>query len=409
MVKFNMKVSSRDVRLVLGAQALRAFAYGLGTVLLGRTLASLHFSTIWVGAIFGSIISGTAIASIVIAKFGDYFGRRRSYALMYAMLALTGAVYAFSSNSWAFLYIGILGVMSTDVIESGPFTSIEQSMLSSVLSGRKRINGFGIYNAVAAISGSFGALCAVLPELTRKIFHISLSDQRWFLVFVPVSILGFLLALALGKDVETGANTTTASRTRHLRGLIASRKSVRKLALLFSIDSFAGGLTISAFIAYWLTVHFHASSYAIAITFSLLGMLQTASFLIAPFLAHRFGLLKTMVFTHLPSNILLGAIAFAPTLKWALLLLAMRTCLSQMDIPTRQAYVMELVTPSERTAAAAYTNTARYVTRPLGPLAGSALQNISIGLPFLAGGLIKIGYDLFLWSWFRKVPLRQED
>jgi MFS family permease len=403
-----MQPSSRNVRLVLGAQALRAFAYGLGTVLLGRTLAALHFSAIWVGAIFGSIILGTAIASLVIAKFGDRFGRRRSYALMYAMLALTGCVYALSGTSWVLLVVGVLGVMSTDVIESGPFTSLEQSMLSSVLSGRKRINGFGIYNAVAAISGSFGALCAVLPELTRKVFHTSLGDQRWFLIFVPVSIFGLILAMLLGNDVESGAAVATLENGQK-SGLHASKKTVRKLALLFSLDSFAGGLTISAFIAYWLTVHFHASSYAIATTFSLLGLLQTASFLIAPFLAHRFGLLATMVFTHLPSNILLGAIAFAPTLKWALVLLALRTCLSQMDVPTRQAYVMELVTPSERTAAAAYTNSARYVTRPLGPVAGSALQGISIGLPFLASGLIKIGYDLILWGWFRRVPLRENE
>jgi MFS family permease len=403
-----MQPSSRNVRLVLGAQALRAFAYGLGTVLLGRTLASLHFSTIWVGAIFASIILGTAIASIVIAKFGDHFGRRQSYALMYVLLALTGCVYALSGSSWALLLIGVLGVMSTDVIESGPFTSLEQSMLSSVLSGRKRINGFGIYNAVAAISGSLGALCAVLPELTRKLFHNSLSDQRWFLLFLPVSILGLVLALLLSDDVESGVKTAS-TESRHKGGLHASRKSVQKLALLFSVDSFAGGLTISAFISYWLTVHFHASSYAIAITFSLLGLLQTASFLIAPLLAHRFGLLATMVFTHLLSNIFLGAIAFAPTLKWALLLLTMRTCFSQMDVPTRQAYVIELVTPNERTAAAAYTNTARYVTRPLGPLAGSALQGIAIGLPFFVGGLVKIGYDLILWDWFRKITLRQDD
>jgi predicted MFS family arabinose efflux permease len=178
-----------------------------------------------------------------------------------------------------------------------------------------------------------------------------------------------------------------------------------RLASLFALDSFGGGLAVSAFVAYWLRVRFDASGTVIGLTFFAIGLLQTASFLIAPRLADRFGLLHTMVFTHLPSNVLLAAVAFAPNLAAAIALLLARTLLSQMDVPARQTYVMVLVDPEERTPAAAYTNTARYVTRPLGPPLAVAAEQIAIGLPFVLAGAIKSVYDVTLWRWFRRVQV----
>ena len=178
-----------------------------------------------------------------------------------------------------------------------------------------------------------------------------------------------------------------------------------RLAGLFALDSFGGGFVVQAFVAYWLAQRFGASLGVVGVVFFAVGVLQTGSFLVAPRLAERFGLLHTMVFTHLPSNVLLAAIAFAPTLGIAVALLLARTVLSQMDVPTRQAYVMALVTPEERTAAAAYTNTARYIVRPIGPLLAGAAQSIALGLPFLIAGSIKSVYDLVLWRWFSHVEL----
>jgi hypothetical protein len=179
---------------------------------------------------------------------------------------------------------------------------------------------------------------------------------------------------------------------------------VGRLSGLFAVDSFAGGITVSAFIAYWLTTRFDASANTVALTFAALGLPQTASFLLAPLIADRIGLLATMVFTHLASDAFLVAVAFAPTLPIAIGLLLARTSLSQMDVPTRQAYVMALVDPAERTAAAAYTGTVRYLTRPFGPpLAGLTLA-LNVGLPFVLSGTLKAGYDLTLWAWFRHIP-----
>src|SRR5215204_3250164 len=338
-----MRGLSRDVRLVLAGQALRGFAYGLGAVLLGRSLAQLQLGELRTGLVLAATVAGTAFASLLVARHADRFGRRRSYALLYLLLAGTGLVFAYADMAWPLILAGLAGALSTEVIESGPFTSLEQAMLATDLTGRRRLQGFGLYNAVAAIAGSLGALAAALPEPARDVWPGAPADQRWFLLFIPVGVPGTLLAGRLGAAVEAAAGPGARPS-----GLTRSRRTVTRLSALFAVDSFAGGIAVSAFIAYWLTVHFDASGTTVAVTFAVLGMLQAASFLLAPLLADRIGLLNTMVFTHLPSNALLAAVAFAPTLPVAIALLVARTLLSQMDVPTRQAYVMALVAPHER-------------------------------------------------------------
>jgi predicted MFS family arabinose efflux permease len=187
-----------------------------------------------------------------------------------------------------------------------------------------------------------------------------------------------------------------------------SRRTVFGLSALFAADAFGGGFVIQSFIAFWFRRHFDVSTEALGLVFFTLGLLQAASFLVASRLAERFGLLNTMVFTHLPSNVLLMLIPLAPNAALAIALLLVRFALSQMDVPTRQAYVVALVDSDERTAAAAYTNTARYIVRPMGPVLAGASQQLAFGLPFFLGGGIKAVYDLALWAWFRRVPLTTE-
>jgi predicted MFS family arabinose efflux permease len=186
---------------------------------------------------------------------------------------------------------------------------------------------------------------------------------------------------------------------------VTSRPTVLRLSGLFAVDSFGGGFVVQAFIAYWLARRFGASAATVGAVFFAVGVLQTVSFLAAARLGQRFGLLRTMVFTHLPSNVLLICVPFAPNFGIAVALLLARTTLSQMDVPTRQAYVMALVPPDERTAAAAYTNTARYVVRPVGPLLAGATLSVGLAAPFVLAGSIKSIYDLTLWRWFSHVPL----
>jgi MFS family permease len=395
-----------DARRVLLAQALRALAYGFGSVLLGVTLDERGLSSTEAGLVIAAVVAGTVLASMFVGRYADRIGRRRCYIVLYVLLAGVGVAFALSDAAWLLILFALTGALSTEVVESGPFTSLEQAMLATELSGQERVRGFGVYNAVASAGGSLGALAAGGLSLLHDWWAGAPANGRFFLVFVPVALAGALVARTLTDGIEVEPHAVPRERAPAQLG--ASRPIVVRLAGLFAFDSFGGGFVVQAFVAYWLAQRFGASLGTVGGVFFAVGVLQTGSFLVAPRLAERFGLLNTMVFTHLPSNILLASIAFAPTLGVAVALLLARTVLSQMDVPTRQAYVMALVTPEERTAAAAYTNTARYVVRPIGPLLAGAAQSIALGLPFLLAGSIKSAYDLILWRWFSHVVLPAE-
>ncbi|MGQ0850107.1 MAG: MFS transporter [Actinomycetota bacterium] len=387
---------SPDAIRIFGAQTLRAFGYGLGAVLLGSSLEARGLTPGQVGGFLAAVVAGTVLAQIVVGRRADRWGRRRAYLALHLALAVAGIAFSFDSPLWLLIPVVLTGALSTEVIESGPFTSIEQAMLAGEFRGRQLARGFGWYNAVAAAAGSLGALAAGLSDLTVRWW----PHERWFLALTGAAIGGGIIASGLSPRVES-------ARAKEIEGkpLDRSRLLVGRLAGLFALDSFGGGFVVQSFVAYWLAVRFDATTSALGLLFFGLGILQTVSFLLAPLLADRFGLLNTMVFTHLPSNFLLAGVAFAPNLAVAIGFLLARTTLSQMDVPTRQAYLMALVDPVERTAAAAFTNTARYLVRPFGPsLAGAALA-VAPGFPFLAAGGIKIVYDLLLWRWFRRVPL----
>jgi len=388
-----------DVRLVLTSQAFRAFGYGFGSVLLASTLAERGLTSISVGVVLGALVAGTVIAQLLIARWADGWGRRRSYLTLYLALGLSGLVFASAVPLWVLVAAALTGALSAEVVESGPFTSLELSMLSGRLDTNALAAGFGWYNAIAAAAGSLGALSAAIPQLTREAWSGAPADRVWFLLLVPIAAAGMIIARRLSPSVELMTGRGRAAP------LGPSRRVVTLLAGLFGLDAFAGGFVVQTFIAFWLIDRHGASTAAVGAVFAAVGVVQTASFLAAPLIARRWGLLNTMVFTHLPSNLLLAAVAFAPNLEVAAGLLLARAALSQMDIPTRQAYVMTLVGPEERTAAIAYTNTARYLVRPIGPLVAGFMFTVTGGLPFLIAGLLKSVYDLTLWSWFRTVPL----
>src|SRR5262245_59792458 len=396
---------SLDARKVLLAQGLRALVYGFGSAHLGVVLEERGWSTARVGLLLACVVAGLALMTIVIGRYGDRVGRRRCYAGLYIALAAVGVTLASTSQLAILIPVMLTGALSTEVVESGPFTSLEQSMLASELRDHRLAAGFSIYNATAALAGSLGALLAGGPKLLRDLLPGPPSDARLFLVFVPVALLGAVVARSLSRHVEAEHGLAEPPPS----ALGRSRATVARLSFLFAVDALAGGFVIQTLIVVFLGRTFDASSGQLGLLFFGIGLIQTASFLTAPFIARRIGLLATMVITHIPSNLCLIALPFAPNVGVAIALLLVRAMLGQMDVPTRQAYVMALVDPDERTAAAAYTGTARYIARPLAPLVNAPIQAIAPGAGFVLAGTLKTLYDLVLWRWFRRVPLPEDE
>jgi MFS family permease len=387
-----------DVRLIFLVQAVRAFLYGFSSILIGSSLASSGLDATAVGAIFTAMLLGMAIASLAVGRWAESFGRRRAYVALLGVMGVAGTVFAMTGSVPMLVLAALTGTMSTDPNESGPITTLEQSMLAST-PPRERSRVYGHYNAVAYLAGAVGALAAGGPSALRDVLPALPADQRWLLV-MPIGAAACVgLAVRLSRSVEV------ASGRPGERGLQRSRAAVRRLSGLFALDAFAGGFIVGSFIVFWFGRQFGADAELMGLVFFGVGLLQAASSVAAGWLGDRIGLLNTMVFSHLPSNVLLMLIPLAPTLLVAIGLLLARSALSQMDVPARQAYVASLVDPAERTAAAGYTNAARHLVRPFGPALASLSMGMAAGIPFLVAGGLKAAYDIALYLTFRRVRL----
>ncbi|MBI3647156.1 MAG: MFS transporter [Actinobacteria bacterium] len=388
-----------DLVKILLVQALRAFAYGFGTVILGTSLAQAGLTNAQVGLVFAAMLAGMAAAALVVGAVGERIGRRRLYGLLLALMGVAGTVFALTSSLVALVAAALTGTMSTDANESGPITSLEQAMIGQA-PRETRVHVFGRYNAIAYLAGAGGALAAGAPDRFRGMVPALPADQRFLLLFPVLAAVCVLQAVRLSPAVEHGG------AERPAKPLARSRANVVRLASLFAVDAFAGGFVVTTFIVFWFERRFGVSPRLMAAVVFATGLLQAGSSIVAARVGARIGLLNTMVFTHLPSNLLLALVPIVPSLGWAIAVLLARSALSQMDVPTRQAYLAAMVDPEERTAAAAFTNTSRYVARPLGPVIGGALMGtVGLGAPFVVAGALKSVYDLVLWRVFRRVRL----
>ena len=397
---------SRDTQLLIAGQAVRGLGYGFTAVVLGSLLAAKGVSPVRAGVLLATLIGGSALSSLVVGAYGDRFGRRRAYGLFFVGVGLAGAVVATNPPLWLLFVVAVTGTLSTDVVDNGAATTLEQVMLAAEDAGTGRV--YGWYNAGGAAFGALGALGAALVGMTRS----GTGAHAWlFVALVPVGLAGAMCAVGLSEAVEASGegSTTNAGAWRERTRLGPSRGVVHRLAALFSVDAAGGGLVTTGFLSYYLAERYGVSLATLGWLFFAVSAMQAISVLVAPLIARRIGLVPTMVGTHLPSNVLLASIAFAPTFLGAAILLLARTTLSQMDVPTRQALVMTVTTPPERTAAAAATNAARYSVRPFAPLLGGVLQQVSLGAPLLVAGVVKGGYDLALWRWARHLPMLGAD
>ena len=395
---------SPDGRLILSARAVRTFAYGFQSVLLGVYLDANGFAPWQIGAVLTATLLGSAVLTAVFATTADRYGRRRMLRLSALFMAASGAAFAITTSYPLLILASLTGTVGATSGEVGPFLSLEQAILPQTTAPELRTRLFSLYNTLGALTGAAGALAAGTPALLQHWAGLAVSDA-YRVMFVAYGALAGITLWLFSRLSDRVEATKGSARGR----LNRSRGVVMRLAGLFSLDSLAGGFVVQSLIAFYFHLRWGVGPEVLGPVFLGVGLLQAVSFTVAARVSERIGLINTMVFTHLPSNVLLMAIPLAPTLPWAIALLLARHALSQMDVPVRQSYVVAVVDPDERMAAAGVTNIARNLAQSVTPvIAGAVMQVVGLGVPFLLGGGLKIVYDLLLLGMFRTVRPPEE-
>ena len=396
---------SRDGWLLFASCGVRSFAYGFLSVVLGLYLDAIGLSTTAIGWIFAAALAGGAVMTIIITTVADSFGRKSLLILGAVLMATAGWVFAISDDPVLLALAAIFGTISPSGKEVGPFLSIEQAILPETTQDQHRTAVFSAYNLIGSFLGAMGALAVSLPSL----FSIPQITGYRFLVwgYVICAVVMMVVFGFLSPAIERKPKTVSQKRAISVQ---RSRKVVAKLAGLFAVDAFAGGFIVQSIVAYWFYLRYETDLNTLGRIFFGTNLLAALSFLAAPAIARRFGLLNTMVFTHLPSNVLLLLIPLMPNLELAVVMLLVRNLLSQLDVPTRQSYAMAVVDPDERAASAGILSVARNAGAAIAPLfTGPILTVPSLGLPFLLAGGLKIIYDLWIFAVFRKVKPPEEE
>lgn len=386
------------MRLLLLGRGLRAFADGFIAVLLPAYLLALGLGTWEVGVLSTATLLGSALMTLAVGVWGHRFHHRGLLLAAAALMFVTGLSFASQSHFWPLLIVAFVGTLNPSSGDVSVFLPLEHVRLAHAAQGDARTSVFARYSLVGALCAALGSLAAAVPEVLTGFGAGLLPSLRvMFVAYGATGLAVWLLYRRLPAPPLQAAPAPPA-------GLGPSRRTVAKLAALFSLDAFAGGLLVQSLLVVWLFERFDLSVAAAGTFFFWSGLLTAFSQLAAPRVARRFGLLNTMVFTHIPSSLALIAAAFAPRLEIALGLLLVRSALSQMDVPTRSAFVMAVVTPPERTAAASYTAVPRSLASAFGPSLGGALFAAGwLAAPLVACGLLKIVYDITLLLSFRKV------
>ena len=398
--------ASADARRILAVRALRGFADGLVSVLLAGHLLRLGFTPLEVGAIVTGTLLGSAALTIALGLVGYRYTRRHVLLGAAALMLATGVGFAILRSFWPLLAVAVLGTLNPSAGDVSVFLPTEQAALAQTASGRDRTGLFAWYNLAGNFMGALGALATGLPPVLAHAYgyEINLDERSGFVLYALVAVATAAAYTGLGPGVE-------ARSAAPGRPLARSRRIVIHLAALFSLDSFGGGFVVQSLLVLWLYERFQLSVPVVGSIFFAAGILGGLSQLVSPVLASRIGLVPTMVYTHLPSNLLLVAGGLVPDARLAVTFLLLRAALSQMDVPARQAYVMAVVPPEERVAAASVTNVPRSLAAAVPPLiTGAMLTQSAVGWPLVCGGVLKALYDLLLLSQFRAVaPISEEE
>jgi MFS family permease len=395
--------TTADAAVLLSSRGVRAFADGFVSVLLPVYLLGLGFDGLQIGAVATATLVGSAALTLLVGFIAHRFRARPLLSSAALLMAATGAGFALVHGFWPLLIVAFVGTLNPSSGDVSVFLPLEQSVLSRTVSAKDRTALFARYSVVGSLIAAAGALCAGVPELIAAGGFLTIS-QAVQGMFVLYGVLG-LIALALYRRLSPSLEETQQARAP----LRESRRTVFTLAGLFALDSLGAGFVVQSLVALWLFERFGLSAATAGTIFFWTGLMSAGSYLVAVPMARRIGLVNTMVFTHLPSNIFLLLTPFMPNLPLAILLLLGRSALGQMDVPTRNSYVMAVVPPAERPAAASVTAVPRSLAQAASPLLSGYLLGVStFGWPLLIGGTLKATYDLLLLAMFAKVRPPEE-
>jgi MFS family permease len=400
---------TRDGRLLFMGRALRTFGFGYLSVILTLYLARRGLSTLQIGAVLTATLVEDALATTALAAIADRVGRRRVLMLTPLFITLAGALLALARQPWLLMIAAVVGTLSPGGQEAGPFSPLEQAALPEAARREALTRAFAWYNVCGFLPAALGALAAgAWLSAARWLGADRMAAYHGLLWLYATSGLALSLLYArLSPAVEARRHSPDV-QPAHL-GLHRSRRIVAQLAGLQAVDALAGGFVVQSLLVYWFHLRYGVGPEVLGPLFFGTNLLSAVSFLVAARVADRFGLLNTMVFTHLPSNVLLALVPLLPSLPLAAATLLARHLLSQMDVPTRQAYTMALVAPDERSAAAGFTTSARAMAQAVAPVfSGLTMARAAMGLPFFLAGGLKIAYDLALYFRFRGVSLPDE-
>jgi MFS family permease len=390
---------------LMAAKVFRGFAFGLNAVVLGLYLAALNLPGQVIGLVLSAALAGTLGLTLIIAVWGDRIGRRRLLVIGSALMLLSAVIPLVGANPVLLGLVGLSGMVAVNSSESTGLQSVDQAALPQTVPAGQSTAVFALYNLLAAAAGAVGALTVgPLVAIGQALALDGASVYApGFVTYAAAGAISTLLTLGLDQRVETG--TRLAGRFAVQR----SRRTVALLSGLFSLDALAGGFVVQSYLAFWFAERFGGQAGSVGMLFAATNVLAALSFPVAAWLAARIGLIRTMVFSHMPANLFLVGAALAPTMPLAILFILARSALSSMDVPARQAYTMAVVDPEERTATAGVTSLTRSVGHTLGPgLAGAILVPLGIGAPLIAGGVLKTIYDLSLFALFRSRPTPEE-
>jgi len=403
---------SKDGKLVLAARVTRTFAYGFLSIVLAIYLKLIGFNDIVIGLVLASTLVNSVIFTLIASFYADRLGRRNMLVIYAALMSISGAIFLATEDYLALIAAALIGTINVTGSETGAFLSIEQALLPQTVSNvRKRNTIFALYNMAGTFAMSVGILLSALPAILQHQFGLSQieSIKPLFMLYSILGIIVMIIYFMLSKKIELTSDQIAKPLTQVLSP--ETKKIVGKLSGLFSLDSFAGGFVIQSIVAFWFFTKFGLDLTTLSYIFSIAGVLTAFSFLAAARIADKIGLVNTMVFTHIPSNILLILVGFAPTLPLAIAFYLGRMALSQMDVPTRQSYIVSVVKEEERTASTGITNISRNISQAVSPsLTGYILQALPVlSAPFVFGGILKIAYDLALYLNFKNIKPAEEE